>query len=121
MIISYGCKDQLLINKAILEEAKKKRKNLSTAWIDYKKAFDSIPHDWIIKCFKIYKISPIAINFLKESMEKWKTSVILYHQEGKLESRKFNIKRGIFQGDLLSPLLFCLALAPLSTLLNETG
>lgn len=32
---SYGCKDQLLINKAILEEATSKRKNLSTAWIDY--------------------------------------------------------------------------------------
>ena len=54
-------------------------------------------------------------------MEKWKTSVILYHQEGKLESREFNIKRGIFQGDSLFSLLFCLALAPLSTLLYETG
>ena len=32
---SYGSKDQLLINKAIIEDAKK-RKNLSTAWIDYK-------------------------------------------------------------------------------------
>ena len=32
---SYGCKDQLLINKAIIEDAKK-RKNLSTVWIDYK-------------------------------------------------------------------------------------
>ena len=47
--------------------------------------------------------------------------MILYHQEGKLESREFNIERGIFQNDSLSPLLFCLALTPLSTLLNETG
>ena len=47
--------------------------------------------------------------------------MVLYHQEGKFESREFNIKRGIFQDDSLSPLLFCLALAPLSTLLNETG
>ena len=29
---SYGCKDQLLINKAIIEDAKKRKKNLSTAW-----------------------------------------------------------------------------------------
>ena len=36
---SYGCKDQLLINKAILEEVRCKCRNLSTAWIDYKKAF----------------------------------------------------------------------------------
>ena len=41
---SYGCKDQLLINKMILEDCKTKKKNLSTAWIDYKKAFDSTSH-----------------------------------------------------------------------------
>ena len=40
----YGCKDQLMINNVILENCKKKKKNLSTAWIDYKKAFDSVPH-----------------------------------------------------------------------------
>jgi hypothetical protein len=34
----------LLINKAILEKARSKKKNLSTARIDYKKAFDSVPH-----------------------------------------------------------------------------
>ena len=40
----YGCRDQLMINNAILENCKKRKKNLSTAWIDYKKAFDSVPH-----------------------------------------------------------------------------
>ena len=32
---AYGCKDQLLINKTIIEDCKKKKKNLSMAWIDY--------------------------------------------------------------------------------------
>ena len=36
---SYGCKDQLLINQMILEDCKTKKKNLFTAWIDYKKAY----------------------------------------------------------------------------------
>ena len=37
---SYGSKDQLIINKTIIEDCKKKKKkNLS---IDYKKAFDSV-------------------------------------------------------------------------------
>ena len=30
------------------------------------------------------------------------------------------IRSGIFQGDFLSPLLFCLALTPLSSMLNES-
>ena len=40
----YGCKDQLMINNAILENCKKRKKNLSTAWIDYGKAFNSVLH-----------------------------------------------------------------------------
>ena len=36
---SYGCKDQLLLNKAILEDCKRKKKNLNVAWIDYRKGF----------------------------------------------------------------------------------
>ena len=39
----YGYKDQLMINNAILENCKKRKKNLSTPRIDYKKAFDSTP------------------------------------------------------------------------------
>ena len=46
---SYCCKDQLLVNKMVLEDCKTRRKNLFTAWIDYKKAFDSVPHSWIMK------------------------------------------------------------------------
>jgi hypothetical protein len=33
-----GCKDQLLCSKAILQECKSRKKNLSMAWIDYQKA-----------------------------------------------------------------------------------
>ena len=39
---SYICKDQLLINKMILENCHNRNTNLSIAWIDYKKAFDLI-------------------------------------------------------------------------------
>ena len=39
---SYGCKDQLLIRKMLLENSRCSCKNLSTAWIDYRKTFDSV-------------------------------------------------------------------------------
>ena len=41
---SYGCKDQLLVNRMIMENMKSSARNLSTTWIDYKKVFDSVPH-----------------------------------------------------------------------------
>ena len=46
---SYGGRDQLLINKMVVEEVKLRKKNLSMAWIDYRKAFDSVPYSWIEK------------------------------------------------------------------------
>ena len=114
-----GCKDQLLTNKMIIEKAKMKKKDLSIAWIDYKKAYDSIPHSWIKRCLQIYKLSPIIREFIESTMNNWKTEMQLFYNNGSIKTRKIIIKRGIFQGDSLSPLLFCLGLTPLSKMLNR--
>ena len=94
---------------------------MSTAWIDYKKAFDSVPHSWILKCLQMYKIHPVLITFIEESMSQWKTNMTLVHKEGVLETGPIRIKRGIFQGNSLSPLLFTMSLNPLSQELQNTG
>jgi hypothetical protein len=38
-----GYKDQIMLPKAIYEDCKMRKKNLSIACIDYQKAFDSFP------------------------------------------------------------------------------
>ena len=58
---------------------------------------------------------------MRENMKSWKTILRLNHDKGMMTSRPIKIKSGIYQGDSLSPLLFCLALAPLSSLLNKSG
>ena len=118
---SYGCKDQLLLNKAILEDCKRKKKNLSVAWIDYRKAYDSVPHSWILKTLSIYKFNNKLINFMEKSMKSWNTTMYLNHVQGIITTEKISIKQGIFQGDSLSPLLFCLALVPLTSEINASG
>ena len=91
---SYGCKDQLLINKAILEEVRYKRRNLSTTWIDYQKAFDSVPHTCIVKSLELYKICPTITRFLRENMKLWDTILHLNHDKGMMKSRPIKIKSG---------------------------
>ena len=54
-------------------------------------------------------------------MTKWQTRLLLSHNNGTLKSDSIKIKCGIFQGDSLSPLHFCLALILLSNELNNTG
>ena len=73
---SNGCKDQLMINKMILENCKKRKQNLSCAWIDYKKAFDSVPHEWIHRYLELFKVSPRIVGFLKHNMKNWKTQLL---------------------------------------------
>ena len=65
---SYGCKDQLFINKMILANAHAKHRHLSTAWMDYKKAFDSFPHSLILNSLEMFEVPPVLINFLRTSM-----------------------------------------------------
>ena len=91
------------------------------AWVDYQKAYDSVPHSWVLQCLQLQKISPVLCRFLSRVMEGWRTSMVLSHGQGTVKTRIMQIRRGIFQGDSLSPLLFCMALNPLSTELNRTG
>ena len=116
-----GCKDHLLTNKAITGNARQRQKNLSMAWIDYKKAYDSVPHSWIIKVLEVYRINPHIIQCISESMNLWNTTLTLASDANSMTVEGVRIKRGIFQGDSLSPLLFCLALNPVCSLLQATN
>ena len=64
--VDVGYKDQLMINKMILENCKKRKRNLSCAWIDYKKAFDKVPFEWIPRSLELFKVSPRVVGFLKQ-------------------------------------------------------
>ena len=116
---SKGCKDQLLISKAILQECKRKKKNLSMAWIDYQKAFDRVPHSWIIKSLELIGINNKVILFTKKVMTYWKTRMCLHAEYKLIETEDIKIQRGIYQGDSLSSLLFCICLIPLTEQLNR--
>ena len=78
------------------------------AWIDYKKAYDMVPHSWIIECLDLFGAAGNIKSFLKNSMEKRKVMLC----SGNSELSEVEIKPGIFQGDCLSPLVFVLALIP---------
>jgi hypothetical protein len=54
-------------------------------------------------------------------MEKWSTRLQLKTNQKLLQSKLIKINRGIFQGDSLSPLLFCIALIPITHELNRSN
>lgn len=115
---SYGCKDQLIASKLIMDDCRYRKTTLSMGWIDYRKAYDSVPHDWILESMKRIGIPQKIIGVCKSVMAKWTTNIILTTNRGEMVINDLKIRRGIFQGDALSPLMFCISLIPLSHLIN---
>jgi hypothetical protein len=116
-----GSKEQLVIDSLVLEQVHKDNRNLYMTYIDYRKAFDSVPHSWLIRVLEIYKIDPLINNSLQHLMKKWTTTLKVKVNNNQITSDPIRIQQGLYQGDSLSPLWFCLALNPLSHLLNRTN
>ena len=107
--------DQLYIDQMVLKEVKRRKRNVAMAWVDYKKAYDMIPHSWLEKSFRPFGIASNVSNLMVNSMKRWKTELTF----GGKSLGAGKIKRGIFQGDSLSPLLFIIALIPMSMILRQ--
>jgi len=54
--MSRGCEDQLLVSKMIISLVNKHQRHLCMAWSDFKKAFESLPHTWIVTVIEVYQI-----------------------------------------------------------------
>ena len=91
--------------------------NLAMAWIDYEKAFDMVPHSWIIECLELFGIAENVRKFMWNSMRPWKQELTSSGES----LGDVHIQRGIFQGDSLSPLLFVLCMIPLTLTLRKVA
>jgi hypothetical protein len=96
-----------------------KQKKMCLAGIDYQKAFDRVPHSWIIKSVELIGINNKVIAFTKKAITYWRTRTCLHTENELIETEDIKIQCGIFQGDSLSPLLFCICLISLTEQLNR--
>ena len=103
-----------MIDKTVLKDCKKRHTNLSMAWIDYRKAYDLVPHSWVNEYMDMFGIAENLRMFLQKSMQQWRLSLTANGED----LAEVNVKMGIFQGDSLSPLLFVLSMVPLSLILK---
>ena len=98
-----GTKDQLALDRCILQKCRKRKTNLSMAWVDYKKGYDVVRHSWKITKMEMVGLDDNIIGLIKQRMNKWKTNL---YADGKLLG-SVPIMRGIFQGDSF-PHHYCL-------------
>ena len=118
----WGCTHALILDQTVVADAQdQKQRPVSLAWIDYAKAFDSVPHGYIKWMLRAVSIPQPIRNFVNSLMNSWKVRYEVKDSRGQtLRSQKLKVKSGVLQGDSFSPLLFCIAMAPISYALKST-
>ena len=116
-----GCFNALMIDSMVTEDAMHRHRNLDVAWIDYRKAFDHVPHGWLREMLELCRVPLKIQQCLRDLQTKWRTVFGLKHAGGELTTQEVQYRRGLFQGDALSPLLFRLSVTPLSYGVRKTA
>ena len=109
-----------MIDWVIAMDAKVNRRSLSVASIDYRKAYDVVLHKWLRVMLKAVRAPAIVQRAVMKVMKHWVTEIEI-RTEGTTVREPARFRRGLFQGDSLSPLLFVLAVAPLSSCMGLAG
>ena len=104
-----GCIEHIEVIQQVIQDAKARNRTVHISWFDLADAFGSVSHDLIPICLEHYKIPAQEIAYI----------VNLYSKlEGKVKSKSwetetFKFKKGIFQGDNYSPIIFLVVFNPL--------
>ena len=67
-----GTADQLYIDQMVLKEVKRRKRNVAMAWVDYKKAYDMVPHSWLEECFRLFGIASNVNDLIVNSIKNGK-------------------------------------------------
>ena len=102
----------------MLEECRMRKKNLSCTWVGVAKAYDSVGHKWLLRTLQMHKVPTAITNTIMKLSTLWKTRLRVKTQSGVVLTEPIQFKRGIYQGDTLSPLLFIMCVSPMSSKLR---
>ena len=80
-----GTVDQLIIDRSIMEKVKTYHRNLAVAFYDYKKAYDKVHHDWMLRVYKWIGKPDNVITLLSSLMREWKVRLEI-QKDGKKQS-----------------------------------
>lgn len=46
------CQDALLVDQMLLDSERHHKQDMAVAWLDFRKAFDLVPHKWLLRVLR---------------------------------------------------------------------
>ena len=77
-----GTTDNLLTDCMVCQDSQRERRNLSIAWIDVKKAYDSVDHPWLELVFSA-SLSQVDSVVIMRLSSKWNTKIAVRTVNGR--------------------------------------
>ena len=110
-----GCSDHNTILQEIISKTKAERKTTHITWFDLEDAFGSVHHNLITKALQRYHFPIPIISYIQTLYSNMAAQI----QTPDWTSSPFLMKKGVFQGDPLSPLIFLIAFNPIIEFLKS--
>ena len=104
-----GCIEHTTLLQEIIQNAKYNNKTLHLSSYDLQDAFGSISHDLIPIALKHYNVPDDVTDYITSLYSKLKGKVVTTAWT----SIPFRFRRGVFQGDPYSPIIFLVCFNPL--------
>jgi hypothetical protein len=60
-----------------MKQAKVKQRTLHGGFVNYKNAFDMMPHSWLLLIIRLYKVCENIQEFFAHMMQIWKTTIVV--------------------------------------------
>ena len=109
-----GTIDNLLIDRMVCQDSRRSKRNLSMAWIDVRKDYDSIDHKWLKEMMILHKFPQWISRVVQRISARWNTRINARARQGDEVSEMIKLNKGLPQGDALCPRLFTLCINPIA-------
>ena len=92
----------------VCQDSQRGKRNASMTWIDVRKAYDSVDHQWLKDMLSLHRFPRWIGNEIARLSAKWNTRITVRTKKGVETSEIIYFNKGLPQGDALCPRLFTL-------------
>ena len=110
-----GCSSttgSLLIDKMVTQDYHRGKRNLSMAWVDVKKAYDSVDQNCLNEIMEVHRLW--LCRAIRNLCPNWNSRIAVPTKQANEAFSTIRFNKGLPQGDALCPQLFTLCLNPVA-------